>query len=95
MQIHRVIVEIYRPNDEGFPGQVEEGQYTCEDGVVTLVGHDGAALTDRRGKQYTKKLRPEENPHVIAGRLLKQRFHDRGGDKKQFNRPLVYPPTVY
>ena len=95
MKINRVIVEIARPNDEGFPGQVEEGQYIYEEGAVTLVGHDGVPLTDRRGKQYTKKLGPEENPHVIAGRLTKQRFNDRGGDKKQFSRPLNYQKLVY
>jgi len=50
---------------------------------------------DKRGKPYSKKFKNGESAHIIAGSLLKQRFHDRGGDKKQFNRPLVYPPMVY
>ena len=95
MKINRVIVEIARPDADGFPGQVEEGQYTYEDGVVTLVSHDGAPLADRKGKKYTKKVMPQESPHIIAGRLLKQRFRDRGGDKRQFSAPLNYPKSSY
>jgi hypothetical protein len=58
--------------------------------VLLLVNHDGAPLRDRRGKICEKKLTPQEDPHVIAGRLAKQRFHDRGGDKKKFSAPIHY-----
>jgi hypothetical protein len=94
MQIRKVVVQTLPPGGE-FLGQVEEGHYTWEDNIVRLVNHDGAPLRDRRGKVYEKKLTPQEDPHVIAGRLANQRFHDRGGGKQQFSRPLNYKPLVY
>jgi hypothetical protein len=94
MTVRNVVVQVFRPT-ETFVGQVEEGKYTWEDGTVTLVNHDGVPLRDRRGKVYEKKLTPQEDPHVIAGRLTKQRFHDHGGDKQSFWRPLNYKPLRY
>jgi hypothetical protein len=94
MQIRKVVVQTLRPTDT-FVGQVAEGWYTWEDGVVRLVNADGTPLRDRRGKVYEKKLTPEEDPHVIAGRLTKQHWRDHGGDKQSFSRPLTYKPVVY
>src|SRR5262245_18956161 len=95
-KIHRVIAEVHRPSLDGpFPGQVEECQYIYENDVVTLTNHDGVPLSNRKNEIYTKTLKPGESPHIAASRLTMQRWRDRGGDKKQFNRPLVYPPTVY
>jgi hypothetical protein len=94
MKIHDVVVQTL-PVTESFGGQVEEGKYTWEDGIVTLVEHDGTPLRDRRGKVYEKKLTPEENPRTIAGRLTKQRWRDHGGDKQSFSRPLNYKKLVY
>ena len=94
MKINRVIVEIARPNDDGFTGQVEEGQYIYVDDVVTLVSHAGIPLRNRKGDKYEKKLNPGESPHIIGQRLLKQRFNDRGGGKRSFSRPLHYPKMV-
>jgi hypothetical protein len=94
MQIRKVVVQTLPPSGD-FPGQVAEGRYTWEDGVVTLVDHDGVPLRDRRDKVYEKKLTPEEDPHVIGCRLTKQRFQDRGGDKQDFSRPLNYRKLVY
>jgi len=49
--IYHAITEIYRPKVEtGFPGQVEEGQYTFEDGVVTLI--DLATGAPLRAKKW-------------------------------------------
>jgi hypothetical protein len=93
-KIHNCVVQVFRPT-ETFVGQVEPGNYTHADGIVTLVNHDGVPLRDRRGKVYEKKLTPQEDPHVIGCRLTKQRFHDRGGDKQSFSRPLNYKPLVY
>jgi hypothetical protein len=94
MQIRKVVVQTLPPGGE-FLGQVAEGRYTWEDGVVTLVNDDGVPMTDRKGKPYEKKLTAQEDPHTIAGRLAKQRFHDQGGGKKDFWRPLNYKPIVY
>lgn len=94
MQIRKVVVQTLPPSGD-FLGQVAEGRYTWEDGVVTLVSPAGVPIMDRKGKPYTKKLTPEEDPHVIAGRLTKQEFHDRGGGKKDFWRPLNYKTVNY
>jgi hypothetical protein len=88
MKLHRVIAEVRRPRGD-FPGQVEEGQYTFEDGVVTLVNNAGAPICDRYGKVYEKKLAPGEDPHVIAGRLTKEVWQARGGGKRKFSAPII------
>ena len=90
LKLHRVIAEVRRPSGD-FLGQVEEGQYTFEDGVVTLVNHDGVPIHDRYGKPYEKKLPPLGDAHVIAGRLAKEAWHTCGGGKRDFNRPIHYP----
>jgi hypothetical protein len=89
-KMHRCTVQVLRPTDT-FVGQVEPGNYTHADGIVTLVNHDGVPLRDRRGKVYEKKLTPEEDPHVIGCRLTKQHWRDRGGEKRKFSGPIHYP----
>jgi hypothetical protein len=94
MQIRDVVVQTLGPT-ETFVGQVAEGRYTWENGIVTLVDHDGTQLRDRKAKVYQKKLSQGEDPHVVAGRLTKQRFHDYGGGKQDFWRPLTYKTVNY
>jgi hypothetical protein len=94
MKIHNCVVQVFRPTDT-FGGQVEPGNYTHADGIVTLTNPDGVPLRDRRGKVYEKKLTPEEDPHVIGCRLTKQHRRDHGGDKQDFSRPLNYRKLVY
>jgi hypothetical protein len=94
MQILKVVVQTLPPGGD-FLGQVAEGRYTWEDGVVTLTDDAGAPIMDRKGKPYTKKLTAAEDPHVIAGRLTKQHWRDHGGGKKDFWRPLTYKKVVY
>ena len=89
-QLHRIIVQVHRPT-EGYVGQVEEGQYTFEDGVVTLTSPTGVPEPNKLGGIYTKTLADGEDAHTIAGRLLKQRWHDRGGDRRSFSAPIHYP----
>ena len=91
MKLHRVIVTVYPPRvDDGYPGQVEEGHYTNDDGEVTLVTHAGLPLHDRKGKAFSRKLEPAEDAHQIAGRLLKQ-YRESKNNRSRFNRPLHYP----
>jgi hypothetical protein len=90
-KINDVVVQTLSPSGD-FLGQVAEGRYTWEDGIVTLVNDHGIPMTDRKGKPYEKKLTSQEDPHTIAGRLAKQRFHDHGGGKKDFWRPLHSKP---
>jgi len=96
MKLNRIIVQIHRPKDD-YVGQVEEGQYTCEDDTVMLVSHAGVPLRSKKGDKYEQKLNPgDPDAHTIAGRLLRRRYQDRTGDnKKNFSRPLVYPKWSY
>ena len=91
MKIHRVIVTVYPPREaDGYVGQVEEGYYTFEDGVVELVTHAGLPRRDRSGKAYSQTLKQHESAHLIAGRLLRQ-FYQSRREKNRFNRPIIYP----
>jgi hypothetical protein len=94
MKIHHCVVQTAPPT-EVYPGQVAEGRYTWEDGVVTLVSPAGVPLTDRKGKPYEKKLTDGEDPYVIGRRLTKQRHHDYNGSKSDFWRPLTYKTINY
>jgi hypothetical protein len=92
--IYDVVVQIHPPDEEtGFPGQVCEGKFVLENNEVTLVGHDGNAVKGH-GKVYSRKLNPEENPVVVARRLVKDFYLSRRADTlKDFNRPLHYRKT--
>ena len=94
MKLHRIAVQIYAPKDD-YVGQVEEGTYSVENGEVSLTNSAGVPFLDKRGKPYSKKLKDTESAHVIAGRLLKQRWQDRAGDKRKFSAPINYPKLVY
>jgi hypothetical protein len=91
MNLHRVIVQIHPPREDGYPGMVEEANCTVADGVVTLVNNAGVPIHDRYGKPYEKKLAPKEDQHVIAGRLAKENWHARGDGKRKFSGPIHYP----
>ena len=62
-KLHRVSVQVFPPNDSGFPGQIEESNYLFEDNVVMLVSHVGIPLRNRKGEKYERKLNPGESPH--------------------------------
>jgi hypothetical protein len=51
------VVQIHPPNGD-YVGQVCEGRYCYEDGVVTLVNSAGVPINDRYGKAYEKNFRP-------------------------------------
>ena len=89
MKINKVIVTII-PAREDFVGQVEEGQYTFEDGEVSLVSTAGSALYDKQGKAFSRKLAPEEDAHQAAGRLLRA-YYESKNKRSSFNRKINYP----
>ena len=90
MKIRRIIITVYPPREaDGYVGQVEEGYYMREGNVVSLVSHAGAPVR-QNGKTYSKTLGPGEDPHQIAGRLLKQ-YRESKNKGSRFNRPIIYP----
>jgi hypothetical protein len=90
-KISRVIVTIYPPREDGYPGQVEEGYYLRKGNVVSLVSHAGVPVR-RDGKTYSKALGRGEDPHQIAGRLLKELYQSQH-KKNRFSGPIHYPRT--
>ena len=95
MKICRVTVTIRQPKGDDV-GQVAEGRFLFEDGVVTLVNHVGTPVRDHDGKTYTQKLEPNEDAYTIAGRLTKAFRRARLGDKHKdsnFSAPINYPKT--
>jgi hypothetical protein len=90
--IHTVIIQIDPPRGD-FPGRTAEGRYTHEDGIVTLVDHFGNPVRGSDGKTYTKKIRPEENPRGIAGRMTREFIAARRGKTVDgFDGPIAYSP---
>ena len=96
-KVNRVIVQIDQPRD-GFPGRVAEGAYIVEDNTVTLTNHLGIPVRDSDGRTYSKKLEPEQDPHMIAGRLTREFRRVRRGEKneiKGFSGPIHYQRLLY
>jgi hypothetical protein len=93
MKLNKVVATVI-PAREDYVGQVEEGQFLFEDGIVTLVSHAGAPLKDQQGKKYSKKLTPGEDAYRIAARLTKQLWQSRR-EKKRFSGPITYSKLSY
>jgi hypothetical protein len=91
--LHRVEVQIEAPKGD-FPGRTVQGVFTHENGVVTLTDHFGNPVRGTDGKTYSKKIGPEENPRVVAGRMTREFSKARRG--KTVNGfdggPIQYPP---
>jgi hypothetical protein len=94
-EVHQVYIHI-KPVSLALPtGQVAYGFYTLVDGVVTMTNQKGEPAQDDAGKIYTAKLQPNDDAHVIAGRLTR-RLRDALLGKKDappsgFGAPLNYP----
>jgi hypothetical protein len=85
-EIKTVIVQTsYAHPDRGDPGGVEIGYYF-------VVGRD-LTMTDESGKPMTRphRLGADDDPHVIAGRLTRERWLKRNGTS-DFNRRLHSQP---
>jgi hypothetical protein len=71
MKLHKITIQTEKPSGD-FPGRVAEGNYTFEDNEVTLTNHIGSAIREREGKSYSQKLKPGEDPHVVAKILFRE-----------------------
>ncbi len=83
-----VIFEIDLDRPKGsFPGRSEIGYYATDGKTLTLVDQEGAPIDPER---FRHKLQPGDNPHQIAGRLLRSSL---GSAARPFNRAINYEPT--
>lgn len=89
MIVERVIIQIRRPSGDD-PGQVSEGYYIVNEGMLIMTHSDGEPVDDT---MFRRKLRPDDNPAALAGVLTREvRRHMLGitKDEENFNRPLGY-----
>ena len=90
MTVHRVIVQIRAPSPLD-PGQVSEGFYVVEGGVLIMTRPDGSPVDPDR---FRHVLKDGDSPAAIARVLTKLVRRDLLGlsaDEEAFNQPLHYP----
>lgn len=97
MTVHQVTAQLHGAS-EGDPGQITNGYYVVEDGVLVMtdeagnpfLGPDGSPL---KTKSNRHKLRPGDNAHAIASVLTKKRRRERLGiteTEEAFRSKLIY-----
>jgi hypothetical protein len=93
-EVHSVWATVRRPMDENDLGQVTAGYYTLTDGVLTMTDSKGAAVRDRSGEKYLRKIEPGEDARAIASRLTIEIYRMlRGGTAPGFGGPINYPKS--
>jgi hypothetical protein len=91
LNVHRVFVQIRKPDGPGDQGQVSEGFYIVEGATLIMTRGDGTPVDDRL---HRHELRDGDNADAIAQvltrkiRRQKLGLTDDGPDG--FNRPLRY-----
>jgi hypothetical protein len=83
-EIKTVWVQTAAPRPPDYHGGVEQGFYFVTDGMLTACTEAGRPIA----KPY--KLAANDDPHVIAGRLTRERWLKTGGGS-DFNRRIVMP----
>jgi hypothetical protein len=72
-------------------GAVASAFFIVENNRVVLTDHNGHALHDPEGRDYTRELGGTDTPREIAGQLFRRfRTKVRGDGVSGFDRPLVY-----
>src|SRR5262245_38864325 len=93
-EIYYITTEVRTPSGRpGDYGQIAEGYYVIEDGVLTMTDSAGRPVRRLNGDPVKRTLQPGDDPKAIARnftRDLRLHFH---GDSADFNRRLIYPPS--
>ena len=63
-QVHHIQAQL-EPADGSFPGQVTEGYYVVDDGILTMTDAGGGAV-EIDGRRFTVTLGPDTNARAIA-----------------------------
>jgi hypothetical protein len=87
-QVHHIQAQL-EPADGSFPGQVTEGYYVVDDGILTMTDAGGGAV-EIDGRRFTVTLGPDTNARAIAARLTKQ-IRLALNPKTDFNRRVRMP----
>jgi hypothetical protein len=93
-EVHSVYATVRRPSGrDGDLGQVTEGYYTLQDGLLTMTDSAGVAVRKiKTGEKITHHVQPAEDARSVACRLTLQIYLSRR-DVSDFNMPLYYPPS--
>jgi len=81
--IKTVWAQTRAPRDEGDPGECEAGRYSVAGDMLTLYDAKDRSIGNRH------RLGPNDDPHVVAGRLTRAAWLKATG-QSNFNRPLRY-----
>jgi hypothetical protein len=91
MIVHRVIVQIRKPDGIDDTGQISEGFYIVEDATLIMTRGDGTPVDERL---YRHELRDGDNPEAIAQvltrKIRRQKLGLTDDSPEGFNRPLRY-----
>jgi hypothetical protein len=97
LEVHSVWAQVRQPTDGSDLGQVTDGYYTLVDDLLTMTDKKGAPVRDlTSGEKFIHKLKPDEDPRQVAGRLTLKVYRMLRGETAEsaaFNRPLHYPPS--
>lgn len=97
MTVHHVTVQLRKPVGDDL-GQVTEGFYVVQDGVLSLTDDDGDPLMGKNGVPVVKRhvLKPGDNAEAIARVLTKKARREILGlteTQESFGRKLGYQPN--
>lgn len=67
-KVHRVVVQLSPPTDD-HPGQITEGYYIVDDGVLVMVHADGKPVDD---ELFRHRLGTGDNARAIAKALTRK-----------------------
>jgi hypothetical protein len=92
LEIHHVVVATRNPSgdDPLDRGDSEEGWYTVDAGLVTMVTVDGVPLRAANGERITARIVDGTAPRTVAARLVLSRWRNERDAGSDFNRPLHY-----
>jgi hypothetical protein len=96
-EIKSVVVVTAKPASRGDLGQCEEGHYTVENGMLTIVTREGEPLRDdNNGERITVRLFPGDDEKVVAKKLTLRRYREAHRDELAgFHRPIRYRDSAY
>jgi hypothetical protein len=94
-EIKSVVVIVANPIRKGDLGEVAEGHYLVENGIITMTNADGIPLRDdNTGRRITHTLERGEDAKGVAKRLVLRQYRTQHRDEMSgFHRRIDYGPS--